>query len=208
MKVTYIHFHDGIPRYVGEGSITRAKNLNRKESKYGGGYGRYLAAHRDEHICVVICSSHLDKVGSWLQEQGLISWLGQKCKNGGPLLNIAPYGDGHPQGMSDEGRESLRRQKTGIPRGPEFSKTMQEAHETRTYYGWNVDVECPHCGKIGPKSSMRRWHFDHCEENPNRTPPNVPTGMKRQVVTCPHCGKSGGLNVMPRYHFDNCKHKL
>lgn len=25
------------------------------------------------------------------------------------------------------------------------------------------DIECPHCGKIGQKGAMYRWHFDNCK---------------------------------------------
>ena len=26
-------------------------------------------------------------------------------------------------------------------------------------------VTCPHCGKIGDNSNMKRWHFDNCKKN-------------------------------------------
>lgn len=27
-------------------------------------------------------------------------------------------------------------------------------------------VECPHCGKIGQKTAMGRWHFNNCKKKP------------------------------------------
>jgi len=27
-----------------------------------------------------------------------------------------------------------------------------------------VQVECPHCGKVGQRPAMGRWHFDNCKE--------------------------------------------
>ena len=27
-------------------------------------------------------------------------------------------------------------------------------------------VECPHCGKIGNRGAMKRWHFDNCKKKP------------------------------------------
>ena len=33
---------------------------------------------------------------------------------------------------------------------------------------WNNSrVTCPHCGKIGQKRAMKRWHFEKCKENTN-----------------------------------------
>lgn len=29
-------------------------------------------------------------------------------------------------------------------------------------------TQCPHCGKIGGISSMKRWHFDNCRSNPTK----------------------------------------
>lgn len=29
-----------------------------------------------------------------------------------------------------------------------------------------TEVECPHCGKIGQKTIMHRWHFDNCKHAP------------------------------------------
>ena len=28
------------------------------------------------------------------------------------------------------------------------------------------EVECPHCGKIGQRIAMLRWHFDNCAHAP------------------------------------------
>lgn len=62
--------------------------------------------------------------------------------------------------------------------------------------------ECPHCGFVGPKHIVSRYHDNHCE---------VVTGKKRPakqpVKVCPHCGRTGAAGLMTRYHFNNCKHK-
>lgn len=29
-------------------------------------------------------------------------------------------------------------------------------------------VACPHCGKIGGKQNMRRWHFANCSSTPHK----------------------------------------
>lgn len=27
----------------------------------------------------------------------------------------------------------------------------------------NIQVQCPHCNKMGNKPTMKRWHFDNCK---------------------------------------------
>lgn len=43
-------------------------------------------------------------------------------------------------------------------------KKMSEERYTRVY----LEVECPHCGKVGKSTGMRSWHFDYCEKNINK----------------------------------------
>ena len=31
----------------------------------------------------------------------------------------------------------------------------------------NIEVTCPHCGKVGTKLPMSRWHFDNCKLKPH-----------------------------------------
>lgn len=236
MKVTYIHFHNGVPRYVGEGEPKR------KDVMYRGDlYGSYLSKHRGDHFCVLQLSTHGDKVASWLQEQGLISWLGRKVEGTGPLMNVLPFGSGHPLGMSEDGRrrcaeaaanmvwtdemrEACRQRNLGKKWGPEFGKAVSKAlkgkPKPQSYVDWfhennpmNVTVTCPHCGKEGHIGAMKRWHFDYCLKNPNALERPKVVARKRgpqppqERITCPHCGKTGGKSAMKRYHFDNCKHK-
>jgi group I intron endonuclease len=98
-----------------------------------------------------------------------------------------------------------------------------------------IEVECPHCHKVGSSKIMPRWHFDNCKENPNlssdqkeelakKRSDNIKNGSavahenlrngtrkgswlgkKQPVVSCPHCDVQGGIMNMNRYHFDNCK---
>jgi len=56
-------------------------------------------------------------------------------------------------------------------------------------------LECPHCGKTGGQSNMKRYHFDNCAKRIEVRP----------KVICPYCKKSGGINTMIRWHFANCK---
>jgi hypothetical protein len=93
MLYTYLHFHNQCPRYAGEGIPGREKVMAR-----GSIYGNFLRRSVG-HVCVVIVGTHHNKVSSLLNEQGLISWIGMKIRNQGPLLNSLPYGDlGHGGG--------------------------------------------------------------------------------------------------------------
>ena len=37
-----------------------------------------------------------------------------------------------------------------------------------------VQVTCPHCGKVGAKMVMARWHFDRCKFNTSLSGRNLP----------------------------------
>jgi group I intron endonuclease len=47
--------------------------------------------------------------------------------------------------VSPETRQKLSEANKGVPLGPQ------------------EQVQCPHCGKIGGISNMKRWHFDNCK---------------------------------------------
>lgn len=51
-------------------------------------------------------------------------------------------------------------------KNPEYRQMMSNAHKDQI--PWNigisdVQVKCPHCGKLGGRSVMSRWHFDNCK---------------------------------------------
>lgn len=33
-----------------------------------------------------------------------------------------------------------------------------------------INIQCPHCGKIGQSANMKRWHFDRCKSLLEQTP--------------------------------------
>lgn len=71
-----------------------------------------------------------------------------------------------------------------------------------------IKVRCPHCNKVGGKTSMQRWHFDNCKLSPNYTGPKFIFNRAQEIcITCPHCNKQGRPSNMSRWHFDKCKFK-
>lgn len=117
---------------------------------------------------------------------------------------------------------------TGIIRSEETRRKMSNKIISESYHKnmriaqrLMVKVECSYCGKIGKKSTMLRWHFDHCLKNPNVDLEKEKYRRKRSKETkekdsltqknigeskCPHCKKIGRGLIMKRYHFNNCKH--
>jgi len=60
----------------------------------------------------------------------------------------------------------------GIERSEEDRRKMKQGWKQKIENGYvsplkgktQPTIECPHCGKIGSVSNMKRWHFDNCRE--------------------------------------------
>lgn len=68
--------------------------------------------------------------------------------------NIADQGEG--AGIYKMSRES--KSKGGVKSGT--------AAMTNPNHSCRQQVECPHCGKVGMRNAMLRWHFDRCSLHP------------------------------------------
>ncbi len=78
--------------------------------------------------------------------------------------------------ISDEVKEKMSRAKRGKVFSEEHKANLSMARAGKP--SWNkgkktppevvakilIDVECPHCGKVGQRPAMGRWHFDKCRE--------------------------------------------
>jgi hypothetical protein len=80
------------------------------------------------------------------------------------------------QNMSDETRQKMSEAHTGVPKSDETRQKLSEAMKGKEHTDESrqkmseaklgvsqEQVQCPHCGKIGGKSLMARWHFDNCK---------------------------------------------
>jgi len=90
--------------------------------------------------------------------------------------------------------------------------------------------QCPHCGKSGGSSNMKRYHFDNCLNNHNlsdekktilKSKRALSESVKTKIKTnskgvkhkkqkhciCIYCGFGGRQGDVKRYHNDNCKHR-
>jgi len=63
---------------------------------------------------------------------------------------------------SDETRKKMSEAMKGKELSPEHKQKLSEAAKGIPK-GPQEQVECPHCGKIGGKNLMSRYHFDNCK---------------------------------------------
>jgi hypothetical protein len=168
---TYIHVIDGKPLYVGEGSINRPHDFKERRSDYR----RFL---EESDVDVIIVGKHGDKVSCWLNEQGLISWIGLEN-----LENKLPY---YGRGYASYGFKGKKHSPEWIRKHKERMTGHAVSEETRQ------------------KLSEKRRGTTIPEERKRRI---SETKRSRRLI-CPHCGMVGGVSNMKRYHFENCKSKL
>jgi len=108
----------------------------------------------------------------------LISLYGRRDKGRGPLVNQTDGGEGtkglihtkeHTDNFiksatglkrSEEMREKLRLANVGKVHSDTTKNKMSIAHKGKPHKSRNI--ECPHCGKIGGATNMKRYHFDNC----------------------------------------------
>jgi hypothetical protein len=88
-----------------------------------------------------------------------------------------------------EGIEKQANSTRGIKKSDEYVRDMQ-CHQNN-----KIQVECPHCNKVGQLTNMKAWHFDKCKLSPNYICDDI---------TCIHCGAIGPRRTIKRYHNDNC----
>ena len=105
-------------------------------------------------------------------ENGLNGWLpGVKRSEETKVKMRKPLSEKHkanmrgprcPQSEETKTKQSVRQ--TGKKRGPyKKSSTPRKLHKPRSDKGKpRKQVTCPHCGKCGGESGMKRWHFDKC----------------------------------------------
>jgi hypothetical protein len=91
--------------------------------------------------------------------------------------------------------EKNRQAMLGKPKSPQHIANMK-FHENNS-----KKSICPHCGKEGQHTNMKRWHMDRCKHNLNRVADIDPS-----VVTCSKCNHTAIASPnFYRYHNDHCK---
>lgn len=160
---------DGSPYYIGKGKHVRAwKDHTRKN-------GTNLLPSDDR---IVILAHKLSDNEAQLLEKKLISHFGRADLGEGILRNLTNGGDGTSGSLVSEKTlikksVALKGRKNG-PHSEQRKKNISEGRRGIPAYNkgipmpkhqlelLNLKVVCPHCGKIGPKGPMGRWHFANC----------------------------------------------
>lgn len=87
-----------------------------------------------------------------------------KRKMSESLKGNIPWNKGVP--MSEEVKKKMSERFTGEGNNRYGTKHTKETLEKMRKP--KPKVKCPHCGKVGGISSMKRWHFDNCKEKENK----------------------------------------
>jgi hypothetical protein len=169
---------DGTPYYIGKGSSGRAWKKHKTE---------VCPPKNNDHI--VIVSTNLTEMWSFILERRLIKWYGRKDNGTGILRNKTDGGEGSSGLQKTE--EWCKNHSTmmkaimvGKPSPMQGKKNSAEHIEKRM------------AAHIGKKRTI-----DTCNKiSESRKGVSTP----HSKITCPHCGKHGGSANMKRYHFNNC----
>ena len=115
-------------------------------------------------------------------EYGAANLIAERLKN--PLLRVKGYKKPHseatkaklrkPKSITKNYRkskskahaEAIRQARLQAPpRSKESRLKMRESALNResNFTGNHIQVECPHCSKVGQKNAMLRWHFTNCK---------------------------------------------
>lgn len=116
--------------------------------------------------------------------------------------------------QTDEHKEKRRQANLGLKRTDEQKKNISDAHKGQVPWnkgisyivdGFETEVECPWCNKVGRVGGMKSNHFDYCRENPDRVFKDKKemseetklkiseTSKKLEKFECPYCSRLVGV---------------
>jgi predicted GIY-YIG superfamily endonuclease len=131
----YIHANqDGKVFYVGKGSGRRVYSMNDRS------YEWHEEQQKHDGLLMKIVRRFSTETEAYAYEKELVA---QYRKDGAKLVNKSDGGLGPSGYVTSEARKrNLSEKITGY------------VHKK---------ITCPHCGKTGGETSMKRWHFNNCK---------------------------------------------
>ena len=164
------------PRYVGKASDIFKMERHIRYGSHNPKLQQMIDAARAKGVDVkptVLCGGLTNNKQASAIERFWIATIGRGDKKRGPLFNGTDGGDGvvGRSGFKMPPRDAQWRQKQSDaqkgPRSQEFKDKMSVAMQGINKGRKHTKIMCPHCGKEGGNTIMKRWHFDNCKEKPN-----------------------------------------
>ena len=168
--------------YIKQHSVTKLKyfgKTTRDPLKYNGSgiyWTRHIKKHGKEYVTNLWVSEPYTDSDAIVEfalafslENDIVAssaWANQIPENG---LDGAVAGTPSPKKGIPTGKKGIPSGRKGIPSPLKDKPNGKQGIST----GPNgpqqnpaPKVECPHCGKIGNRGAMKRWHFDNCKKKP------------------------------------------
>ena len=171
------------PRYVGKAHNKHRMLRHVKGQSHNPKLRQMIDVARKRGVEVqpeVICSEIKDNLSASAIERFWIATIGRGDQKRGPLFNGTDGGDGvvgrtgfKRTPRTPEECKKLGEAVSNSPRfravvaSPEWRKKVGEAGRGKNKGRKHKLTTCPHCGKEGGITIMKRWHFDNCKEKPN-----------------------------------------
>ena len=77
--------------------------------------------------------------------------------------------------LGEDTLEETKRKNSKSTKGESKPITEEHRKNLKCHSNNSTKVSCPHCGKEGQLTNMKRWHFDKCKSNPTRSGNTVQT---------------------------------
>jgi hypothetical protein len=125
--------------------------------------------------------------------QGVLSGRLYKHKNytSSDTKHIKYWEEESPKRKKECGRKQSEASK-GKPKSESHKQNMKCHNNNK------IQVECPHCNKVGQLATMKGNHIPYCNLNTNK--------KEKPLVTCKTCGHTAIVSPnFYRYHNDNCR---
>lgn len=75
------------------------------------------------------------------------------------ISKLREYNKANPRVLTEETKQKISNSSKGVPK----SMTDEHKRNLKCHTNNSTQIECPHCGKVGQLTNMKRWHFARCK---------------------------------------------